>query len=104
MCGIAGIWSEGGVDGIVGAVERMVERQRHRGPDEQRTAIVRTGASTLCLGFNRLAILDLSREASQPMRHDASGSWLGFNGEIYNFRPLPPGLEARGHRFPSTGA
>ena len=49
MCGIAGIWSEGRVDEIVGAVERMVERQRHRGPDEQRTAIVRTGASTLCL-------------------------------------------------------
>jgi asparagine synthase (glutamine-hydrolysing) len=103
MCGIAGIWSEGRVDEIVDAVERMVERQRHRGPDEQRVATVRTGASTLCLGFDRLAILDLSRDASQPMCHEASGSWLVFNGEIYNFRALRAELEARGHRFRSTG-
>jgi asparagine synthase (glutamine-hydrolysing) len=103
MCGIAGIWAAGRPDGIEAAVQRMVAAQHHRGPDEQRTTAIRADGSTLVLGFDRLAILDLSREASQPMRHEPTGSWLVFNGEIYNFRALRADLEARGHRFRSTG-
>src|SRR5689334_4897312 len=101
MCGIAGIWSAGRADDLEAAVLRMVAAQQHRGPDEQRTATIRTDRTTLVLGFDRLAILDLSADASQPMRHAATGSWLVFNGEIYNFRVLRAELEARGHRFRS---
>src|SRR5262249_53517627 len=49
------------------------------------------------------AILDLSAEASQPMHHAPTGSWLVFNGEIYNFRALRGELAARGHVFRSSG-
>ncbi len=103
MCGIAGIWGSGSADGLEAAVLRMVATQHHRGPDEQRSVAVRTGPATLALGFDRLAILDLSSEASQPMHHAATGSWLVFNGEIYNFRALRTVLEQRGHRFRSSG-
>jgi len=103
MCGIAGIWGAGRLDELEAAVLRMVASQRHRGPDEQRVTSLRTGATTLALGFDRLAILDLSRDGSQPMRHEATGSWLVFNGEIYNFRALRTELVARGHRFRSSG-
>jgi asparagine synthase (glutamine-hydrolysing) len=103
MCGIAGIWAAQPVDGLEAAVARMIGAQRHRGPDEQRTVTVRTGASALVLGFDRLAILDLTEAGSQPMRHDATGSWLVFNGEIYDHAALRSRLEGRGHRFRSSG-
>ena len=36
--------------------------------------------------------------------HDAeSGSWLAFNGEIYNFRQLRAELEALGTKFATSG-
>jgi asparagine synthase (glutamine-hydrolysing) len=37
------------------------------------------------------------------MPDEATGSWLVFNGEIYNFGSLRRELEARQHRFRSTG-
>ena len=85
------------------AVARMVAVQTHRGPDEQRVVHVPTGAGALVLGFDRLAILDPSTQASQPMRHAPTGSWLVFNGEIYNFRALREELEGLGHRVRSSG-
>jgi len=49
------------------------------------------------LGFRRLAILDLSDHARQPMSFGAERYTLAFNGEIYNYRELRP------HDLPSTG-
>jgi asparagine synthase (glutamine-hydrolysing) len=79
MCGIAG---------IVGAhpdpevVERMVERLRHRGPDDH--GIWRSEDAQL--GHARLAILDLSAAGHQPMVRDQLV--ISYNGEVYNFREL----------------
>jgi asparagine synthase (glutamine-hydrolysing) len=103
MCAIAGIWGGDRPAALEAAVLRMVDAQRHRGPDEQRVAALPTPGGTLALGFDRLAILDLGGTASQPMHHPATGSWLVFNGEIYNFRSLRAELEQRGHRFRSSG-
>ena len=36
----------------------------------------------------RLAIIDLTDNAKQPMIHRETGVVLAFNGEIYNFREL----------------
>jgi asparagine synthase (glutamine-hydrolysing) len=55
------------------------------------------------LGVRRLAIQDLSPAGHQPMHEPATGNWLAFNGEIYNFRVLREELEKLGHRFLSTG-
>jgi asparagine synthase (glutamine-hydrolysing) len=66
-------------------VERMNAATRHRGPDATRIVSDR---NLITLGFNRLAIIDLSEKAMQPMR-DASGRFtIVFNGEIYNFKEL----------------
>ncbi len=50
------------------------------------------------LGHQRLSIVDLSDAGLQPMR-GPDGSWISFNGEIYNYRELRRELEALGHTF-----
>src|SRR6201999_1585434 len=55
------------------------------------------------LAFRRLKIRDLSDDAAQPMVDQRGDMALLFNGEIYNFMQLRHELEAKGHRFRSTG-
>lgn len=76
-------------------VTRMNAVTRHRGPDG-------TGVWTgegITLGNNRLAILDLSNHAAQPMRSGDGRFVIAFNGEIYNFRELR--AELTGYSFKS---
>ena len=83
MCGIAGIL---GPDISVDQVRRMVDAQRHRGPDDLGIEMLPTGQPgiQLGLGHTRLSILDLSPAGHQPMRDPGSGRWVVYNGEIYN--------------------
>lgn len=87
MCGIAGAVSLSHrpvyrLDAALGAMNRLVA---HRGPDGHGTW---TAADRSCgLAHRRLAIIDLSPGARQPMTgHD--GSVITFNGEIYNYTEL----------------
>jgi asparagine synthase (glutamine-hydrolysing) len=99
MCGIAGILdSTGPVDG--GALERMTNSLRHRGPDDEQYHLdqASTGRISVGLGFRRLAIIDLSG-GRQPMSNEDETLWLVCNGEIYNYPELRPELEAKGHQF-----
>jgi asparagine synthase (glutamine-hydrolysing) len=98
MCGIAGVIAWRPIPD--GPVRRMVAAMRHRGPDD---AGVDTPASGVVLGGTRLSILDLSSAAHQPMADDDGHVRIVFNGEIYNFRELRRDLEARNHRFRSSG-
>ena len=71
----------------------------HRGPDG-------SGVSDLefaVFGHTRLAVLDRSDLAEQPMIDATTGCGLVFNGEIYNFVELRDELAARGHAFHSSG-
>jgi asparagine synthase (glutamine-hydrolysing) len=54
------------------------------------------------LGHRRLAILDLDARANQPMVSNCGRYVIVFNGEIYNYRDLRRGLEARGAVFRTT--
>jgi asparagine synthase (glutamine-hydrolysing) len=54
------------------------------------------------LGNRRLAILDLSPVAHQPMCDPATGNWIAFNGEIYNFRDVRQELVKLGETFVSN--
>src|SRR3954463_2897768 len=65
-------------------VKRMNEVTHHRGPDA--TGIWRDDFATL--GSNRLAIIDLSPDANQPMTSSSGRFVIVFNGEIYNYREL----------------
>ena len=99
MCGILGqIESRQPVDAA--AFARMLATLAARGPDGSGTRVLRQGR--VALGHRRLAILDLSENAAQPMTNEDGSLWLTFNGEIYNFRELRKQLEAQGHRFRSA--
>ena len=96
MCGIAGLVSEG-APGDEARVRRMNAALVHRGPDAE--GLWRSGRAVL--GHRRLAILDLSPEANQPILSEDGSIGAVVNGEIYNFAPLRAGLVERGHVFRS---
>ena len=105
MCGIAGavFWDEPSVDATA-IVRAMTDAQTHRGPDGAGVACVSSGESrgpTAVFGHRRLAIIDLTDRAAQPMRSEDGLTALTFNGEIYNFRELRRELEAFGRQFRS---
>ena len=109
MCGIAGgvFWSHDAIDDVSAIVRSMTDALAHRGPDGEglmactRADIEpRARGPRAVLGHRRLAIIDLTDRAAQPMT-TASGVTLTFNGEIYNFRNLRRELEGYGRRFRS---
>ncbi|HKQ97657.1 MAG TPA: asparagine synthase (glutamine-hydrolyzing), partial [Candidatus Polarisedimenticolia bacterium] len=95
MCGIAGIFRRGGAPIEAERLVAMRDDQRHRGPDAEGLHVVPHAG----LAFNRLAIIDLSPAANQPMVLPDDGLAIVFNGEIYNFREVRAQLEAEGHAF-----
>ena len=85
MCGIAGIVRSR--IRTASALAAMVARQRHRGPDAEGAFEDRTGGAAL--GHNRLSIIDLSDgRAPADGERTTAGSWIVFNGEIYNYLEL----------------
>jgi len=67
----------------------------HRGPDGQGHASF--DEQGVFIGHCRLAIIDISERASQPMSRD--GFTIAHNGEIYNFVELREILEKKGVKF-----
>lgn len=101
MCGIAGIWQLDGRPVERTTIERFLAALAHRGPDGEGILLADDGR--LALGHRRLAILDRSAAAAQPMR-SASGRYdITYNGEIYDFVELRAELERAGCRFAGDG-
>ena len=99
MCGILGQFrGEGQVD--TDAFEQMLATLRNRGPDGEGSEVLDGGR--VALGHTRLAIIDLSDAARQPLPNEDQTVWAVVNGEIYNYRELREELIAAGHRFRST--
>jgi len=98
MCGIAGLIGRD-ADSVRAALARMSGAQCHRGPDDAGEQVCRTPGLAVGLAHRRLSILDLSPAGHQPMADPATGAWVIFNGEIYNFAPLRAELEAAGQPF-----
>jgi asparagine synthase (glutamine-hydrolysing) len=104
MCGIFGII---GFNARVPAevLERATRSLAHRGPDDSGTVILRDSGREsveIGLGNRRLAILDLSPLGHQPMNDPATGNWIVYNGELYNFREIRAKLERKGVYFGSN--
>ncbi|MEV7226918.1 N-acetylglutaminylglutamine amidotransferase [Polymorphospora sp. NPDC051019] len=99
MCGLAGELRRDGVRADVSAVERMAATMRDRGPDDSGV----WSRGPVALGHQRLKIIDLSAASGQPLVDPQSGLTGVFNGCIYNYRELREELQARGHRFFSSG-
>ena len=103
MCGIFGIIARNAhiPDGVL---ERGTLSLAHRGPDDSGTIVLRDSVPEpveIGLGNRRLAILDLSPLAHQPMHDGETGNWIVYNGEIYNFRDVRKELEIAGTSFNS---
>jgi asparagine synthase (glutamine-hydrolysing) len=96
MCGIAGIISGALSEFEQRSVsEKLIAKLARRGPDG--SGIWQSEGALLV--HTRLAILDLSADADQPMIDPNTGVVLVFNGEIYNFVELRSELEGRGCIF-----
>jgi asparagine synthase (glutamine-hydrolysing) len=104
MCGIAGILGRVDDDNRA-ALGRMTAAMLHRGPDDGghwESAADLDGWGCLH-GFRRLAILDLTPAAHQPMTDPVTGHTMVFNGEIYSYAELRRQLVADGQSFASSG-
>lgn len=120
MCGIAGYYYRSGkriTD--TATVIKMLNCQRHRGPDDSGIRAISLkdkssreythlqpqnvqGNFEGMLGFNRLSILDLSKNGHQPMCSNDEQVMLLMNGEIYNAFDFTEELKADGFKFRST--
>lgn len=124
MCGISGVfhYKDSGPNLVNGkTISRMTDILQHRGPDDYgylfleskgKKKFVRTREweraeidrfnPDLAFGHRRLAVIDLSENASQPMCNEDETIWVIANCEIYNFRELREILTKKGHRFQSS--
>jgi asparagine synthase (glutamine-hydrolysing) len=101
MCGIVGIYAYSPAADSIDRAEltRIRDHMAARGPDgfgEWLSEDRRIG-----LGHRRLAIIDPSDRAAQPMLSADGKLAITFNGEIYNYPALRKELQAKGHVFRS---
>lgn len=101
MCGIAGIIQSTPRFGPV-HLHRMTDALAHRGPDGE--GHWSRSDQKVMLGHRRLAIIDLSENAAQPMHFsDRERNTIQYsivhNGEIYNYIELRKELGNEGYQF-----
>jgi asparagine synthase (glutamine-hydrolysing) len=101
MCGIAGFVAPRGREGI-SELRAMLTRLSHRGPDGE--GVWRSEDRKVGFGHKRLAIIDTSSQADQPMHTFDGTTSIVFNGEIYNHRELRVELEQAGRKFKTAGS
>ncbi|WPL17008.1 Asparagine synthetase [glutamine-hydrolyzing] 1 [Thiorhodovibrio winogradskyi] len=99
MCGICGELRFDGAPAELGRITRMMEKLVPRGPDHGGSY----SDGAMAFGHRRLAIIDLSVRANQPMVDQRLGLALVFNGTIYNYPELRGELRALGYDFFSDG-
>jgi asparagine synthase (glutamine-hydrolysing) len=99
MCGIFGVITSERQTDLNALAVRAVRALAHRGPDDEGIEPV-SDEPRVVFGHRRLAILDLSSAGRQPMRDEATGNWITYNGEVFNFRAVREGL-LPGARFQS---
>lgn len=101
MCGIAGIFkiNDSRNEAAVEFVDKLVASQTYRGPDDQKIESLIENNTQIIMGHNRLAIVDLSKHANQPMWDNENRYGIIFNGMIYNFHDLREELKLQQYSF-----
>ena len=92
MCGVAGIISFNNEPIKKNTLISMIDSIRHRGPDGEGYWI----RDNIGIGHCRLSIVDLSKNANQPMYSNNGRYGLIFNGVITNFVELRKDLKTKG--------
>ncbi len=102
MCGIAGAFAFASERAAIdrAALKRVGDAMQRRGPDGE--GLWFADAVPVGLAHRRLAIIDLSDRALQPMHSHDGRYTIVFNGEIYNFAALKRELEHAGLAFTTT--
>src|SRR5438132_11798648 len=101
MCGLAAIFSyRDGPPVEESELLKIRDRMISRGPDG--AGIWISEDRRIGLAHRRLAIIDLSPSAAQPMFDDTGIFAIVFNGEIYNYRELRAPLAKQGVRIKSS--
>src|SRR5260370_37049950 len=114
MCGITGLLSLKGAPIDPSVLQRMTDRQAHRGPDGEgfllgwqadgafaHKLVPHTGQwdgrapVRMALGDRRLAILDLSDRGLQPMAGGDGTGWIVFKGDVRTHSGLGSGPRDR---------
>jgi len=99
MCGICGEIRFDGSSPDLATIKRMSEKIARRGPDHEATI----SDGPVAFGHRRLAIIDLTPSADQPMVDKELRLSLVFNGTIYNYKELRSELIEMGYTFFSEG-
>ncbi len=95
MCGLCGELRSDGRSADLGAIRMMKERLVRRGPDHDGCF----SDGPLGFGHRRLAIIDLTEHANQPMVDQDLRLAVVFNGTIYNYPSLREELRGMGYHF-----
>jgi asparagine synthase (glutamine-hydrolysing) len=96
MCGIAGIIQSNPSTYNKEQLQKMTTALAHRGPDGE--GLWQNEAGNVLLGHRRLAIIDLSMAANQPL-HYLNRYTIIHNGEIYNYIEIKEELQKKGYQF-----
>ncbi|MBK8522099.1 MAG: asparagine synthase (glutamine-hydrolyzing) [Chitinophagaceae bacterium] len=96
MCGIAGILLHTPNTIAPVHLKKMTDAIAHRGPDGE--GQWSNASNTVHLGHRRLAIVDLSNQAAQPMSF-ANRYQVVYNGELYNYIEIRSVLQNKGYHF-----
>jgi asparagine synthase (glutamine-hydrolysing) len=100
MCGISGIINRTDKKVPKEEIKKINDLIFHRGPDDEGYYFGRNFA----FGHRRLAILDLSELAHQPMEYRGeNGEYIiTYNGEVYNYLEIREELLKEGYSFKSN--
>jgi len=98
MSGICGIIKFDGNSPEKDKVISMMQRQKHRGPDDEGVFLDKS----VGLGFVRLTATDSDELSHQPMFDDTGNYVIVHNGTIYNYIELREELIDKGIKFKSN--
>ena len=97
MCGIVGILNFDSRPVSKALLKKMTDIQSHRGPDDDGIWIEKK----IGIGHRRLAIIDLSNFAKQPMFSEDNNYIISYNGEVFNYKSIRNELIKLGYYFSS---
>lgn len=102
MCGIAGYFNKKNISKYenTNLAKKIISTIKHRGPDHEGILYLKNHGVTLL--HQRLAIIDLSIDANQPMESNSGRYVITYNGEIYNYLQLKKELIRQGHNFKTS--
>jgi len=100
MCGYVGVISKKNIN--LKNLKLSNDYLTCRGPDELKifdNSNIKINGNYLGFIFNRLSILDLSENGSQPMHSKLYNSTILFNGEIFNFLELKKEIQKKTNHY-----